>query len=188
MQPLFYDDSAFQAVTDEAGNFIITDMPPGEHSIVRWVPAGNGSRMQRSLGLIKVKPGETTRISFGGGGRPLAGKVMMTGTNAPLNWPQTSASLHTAIARWLEKLGNAKTPEEKKALAQSAEFQMAVKNAKDYPTELSADGSFMIEDVLPGEYDFTVQVNNHSVSFDPSPPWRYSHRPRKSAFPQGKPI
>ena len=168
MQPLFYDDSAFQAVTDEAGNFIITDVPPGEHSIVRWVPAGNGSRMQRSLGLVEVKPGETTRISFGGGGRPLAGKVMMTGTNAPLNWPQTSASLHTAIARWLEKLGNAKTPEEKKALAQSAEFQMAVKNAKDYPAELSADGSFMIEDVLPGEYDFTVQVNNHSVSFDPS--------------------
>ena len=168
LQPLFYDDGAFQSMTDDQGNFTITDVPPGEHSVIRWVPAGNGSRIQRALGLVDVQPGETTRISFGGGGRALAGKVMMASTNAPLNWPQTSASLHTAIARWFDKMSNAKTPEEKTALAQSAEFQSAVKTAKDYPAMLSADGSFKIEDVASGEYEFTVQANNHSISFDPS--------------------
>lgn len=117
IQPLFYDDSAFQAVTDEEGNFTITDVPPGEHSIVRWMPMGNGLRRQNSVGLVDVKPGETTHVSFGGGGRTLAGKVMMTGTNAPLNWLQTSASLHSAIARWFDKMSSAKTPEDKKALA-----------------------------------------------------------------------
>ncbi len=168
MQPLFYDESAFQAMTDEDGHFTITDVPPGEHSIVRWVPYGNGGRTERLLGMVDVKPGETTHISFGGGGRLIAGKVMMAGTNAPLNWQQTSASLHSAIAKWFDKLNSDKTPEEKQALAQSAEFQSAVKNANDYPALLSADGSFKIEDVAPGEYDFTVQVNNHSISFDPS--------------------
>lgn len=167
-QPLHYDDSAFQALTDEGGHFTITDVPPGEHSIDRWVPVGNGARTQRSLGMVEVKPGETTHISFGGGGRQIAGKVMMAGTNAPLNWPQTSASLHSAIAKWFDKLTSAQTPEEKQALTQSAEFQAAVKNAKTYPAVLSADGSFKIEDVAPGDYDFTVQVNNHSISFDPS--------------------
>jgi len=82
-EPPIYDFNDFQARADEAGNFIITYVPPGEHTLAKLVPIGNGSRRHQRLGNIVVKPGETLRVSYGGDERTVSGKVTVAGTNAP---------------------------------------------------------------------------------------------------------
>jgi hypothetical protein len=83
---LEYDYRVFDAVTDRDGEFVFTCVPPGG-----WVVSHKGMGDQ-----FTVKSGETNRITVGGTGRPVIGKLplppMVTNDAGSFGW----ASLDTA--------------------------------------------------------------------------------------------
>jgi hypothetical protein len=156
LQPPFYDFNAFQAKTDEQGRFVITFVPPGEQIIARLVPTGEGSWTHSQLAAVDVKPGETTVTNVGGTGRTVIGKVKF-GEGAAPDFKNGFAVINTPTSKFIEKIRQLKTDEERKAFYQSKEFQEAMKNHRSFSAVLLSDGSFRAEDVLPGKYEFGFQ-------------------------------
>jgi len=56
-------DHPYGAVTNEAGDFAIADIPAGTHSFVVWHEAADGNFVQRKLAVV-VKPGEETEVKI----------------------------------------------------------------------------------------------------------------------------
>ena len=56
-------DHPYGAVTDDNGNFEITDVPAGEHDFVVWHEAANGNFVERKL-KVKVSAGQKTEIEI----------------------------------------------------------------------------------------------------------------------------
>jgi hypothetical protein len=168
IQPPTYDFHAFQARTDERGRFVITFVPPGEQTLSRLVPEGTGSWTYNQLATVDVKPGETAVTNVGGTGRTVIGKVKF-GEGAAPDFKNGFAVINTPTSKFIEKIRQLKTDEERKAFYQSKEFQEATKNHRSFPTGLLPDGSFRAEDVLPGKYEFGFQSrlpdgNTHTLT------------------------
>jgi hypothetical protein len=63
----------------------------------------------------------------------------------------------TPMSKFVQKIKELKTDEERQAFYLSAEYQAYRKDARHYSAALQADGSFRVEDVLPGEYEVNFQ-------------------------------
>jgi len=159
--PLIYDFNAFEAKTDQQGHFAISFVPPGENAIARLVSSDNGrSATHRPLGTVNVKAGETTTFDFATEGRTVTGKLTFSDTNS-LDLENSMASLNTPTAKLLVLLQSAKTMEERKALIESDEFKEASKPHQQYPATLRPDGTFRVEGVPAGKYEFSIQPGAH---------------------------
>ena len=55
------------------------------------------------------------------------------------------------------QLQSVKTIEERQTLIASPEFQALGKNHLQLPATLNPDGTFSVQDVPPGEYEFSIQ-------------------------------
>jgi beta-lactamase regulating signal transducer with metallopeptidase domain len=155
MQWVHYDFNAFQAKTDPEGHFAISFVPPGPSTIARLVTTGRSST-HRPIGTVDVQPGNTTVFDFATEGRTVVGKLTFGDTNS-MEFEDGSAALSTPISKLMRQLQSAKTPEERKALIESEEFQAASKNHQRIPATLKADGTFRADDVPPGTYEFGLQ-------------------------------
>ena len=166
--PVIYDYSDFQSRTDEQGRFIITYIPPGEHTLAQLVPVGDRTQMHQRLGNITVAPGETVRVNYGGDERAVSGKVALVGTNVPSSFSQARATLHAGASfRMIEQLKQAKTQEERMALFQSEDFQQAMSNPHEYSIRLANDGSFKTEAIPAGKYEMAIDFSEPSQSLTP---------------------
>lgn len=170
LEPPIYDFDDFQARTDDQGRFVITYVPPGEQTIARLVPEGNGSQMHSPLGSVQVKPGEVVKVQFGGGERTVTGKVVFADNAAPKDLSQATASLHSGETfKLIQRLQQARTQAERMALFQSPEYLQSITHRHDYPAQLSNDGSFRVEGVAPGKYELAVDFSDrHQMSFPPT--------------------
>lgn len=129
---------------------MITFLPPGEVTLTRLIPEGNGSSTRRQLETVSVKAGETTTAHLESNGRTVTGKVVFSGTNSvPLS--DARASLNTIPAEFLVKLRTG-TPEQRNAFVASPEFKAAQSDARYFTARLLPDGTFRAEDVTPGKY------------------------------------
>ena len=159
LNPVMYDFNAFVSRTDDHGRFAISYVPPGEQAVARLVSTGGGSQMHRPLGNVTVNPGATVVTNFNLSGRIVTGTLKFTGTNPPPDFQNAHASLHTSGAfKLMKRLAQLKTAEERKAFLKSDEaqaFQKGFPNeVRDYPGTVNADGSFRVEDVPAGKYEF----------------------------------
>ncbi len=178
--PLDYDLNSFEAKTDEHGHFAVSFVPPGETTVGRLVHMGNGdsymqtvarlvhmgnvnSYMHRVLSTINVKAGEPTIFDFASEGRTVTGKLTFSGTNS-VDFADCQATLRSPTAKMMAKMRSAKTLEERQAVIESEEFQAATKNNVLFAATLLPDGSFRVEDVPPGEYEFDVQPGMRHVT------------------------
>jgi beta-lactamase regulating signal transducer with metallopeptidase domain len=153
---LIYNYGAFQTKTDEKGHFAISFVPPGENTVARSVPTGNRSFTTRTLGPVNVKAGETTIADFATEGAIVIGKYTFNSTNS-IDLQNCQASLSTPSLRLFAQLQATKTPEERKALLDTDEFREASKNHQQFPAIVRPDGTFRVEEVPPGKYEFTIQ-------------------------------
>jgi hypothetical protein len=156
LQPPFYDPNAFQARTDDQGRFVITFVPPGGQTIARLVAAGEGSWTHSQLATVEVKPGETTVTNVGGTGRNVVGKIKCRESAAP-DFKNGFLTINTPISKFMQKINQLRTDEERKTFYQSKEFQAVAKNPRNFFATLLPDGSFHAEDVPPGKYEASFQ-------------------------------
>src|SRR5262249_54253151 len=111
--------------------------------------------------LVQIKPGETTAVDVGGKGRPIVGRFKVKNPYVPIEWQKDHHSVSTVGPRPPENL---KTREEFEAWRKQPDIQRANERIRNYPIIFAADGSFRIDEVVPDDYQFFMQI------YDPTDP------------------
>jgi len=162
MNRFWYDYQDYAVATDAHGKFVISNVPPGERRMVRLIRMDERSQMHSPLGNVSVKPGEVTRITFGGDGTLIIGQLA---TSDPLRQVDWRNSGHHTLNSY-PKPPPLKTSEEVRAWQNHPETIEAQKKARSYVVQLDERGAFRIEDVLPGKYDLQFHFMDRGASLN----------------------
>jgi beta-lactamase regulating signal transducer with metallopeptidase domain/HEAT repeat protein len=145
----FFDLQAFQDKTDLDGKFVFTHVPPGTWHI------SHGSEHFWDGELVTVKAGETNHVTLGGTGRPVIGKVMILPV---LTNPRNQASLPPS--RWYLAFSDPAT-NPLFATGRAPEYEVdATLYASNHmlKSQMALDGTFRVEDVIPGTWWLEADV------------------------------
>ncbi len=141
-----------EATTDDAGRFTFDRVMPGEVAVsreilIKQMPSSQTWGFSHTT-RVEVAPGATARVDVGGTGRPVVGKVKApAGLAGPIDWTFSSNNLIP------------KVPPIPAALILSGLRKAPRLAGGGYTVKLEADGSFRVEDVEAGTYDFLIVVN-----------------------------
>jgi beta-lactamase regulating signal transducer with metallopeptidase domain len=149
----------FQAHTDSQGRFVIPDVPPGKLTIGRIASMGPNSWNYTSETNIVVKAGEPTQVEIGGTGRPVIGRAALNEAGSGVDW--TTAVCTLALKVPVPKF---KTIQEQRAWRWDSED---APQRFFYHALAKADGSFLIEDVPPGDYYLYIEIDQHNAGAHP---------------------
>jgi hypothetical protein len=152
---LYLDFEDFRTRTDDQGRFTLSHVPPGERQLVRLIPRGDRSWAHSHNQRITVKSGETTQIAYGGTGRAIVGKVVLSSPGREVDWNQGYSSLSTRLPGQSRAFNSQEAWREWYA---SPEVKAARENARHYAVSISPDGVFRIEDIPAGTYDLRIDV------------------------------
>ena len=137
----------FRATTDAQGQFSFSNVPPGDGQIVRMVQTSPNSWTWSDQTSVTVKPGEVTQVNIGDSGAVIRGTVRFD------NPPTNNQSLLYQ--------GNL-------SLNQPQGAQPEAGQRKYYAFVVNADGSFSVDDVVPGSYNLNITVSKNM-----SNPWMH---------------
>ena len=158
-----FQDS-FTAKTDSNGNFRFDRLPPFSGHVKAFLGPWRDSPLTSSQSVpLELKPGEHTKVSLGGQGAVIVGRVVATGrSNSKLS---KSWSLNFLVNR------NQSVPFPKpKSLSFSPsgpldpawlsqpDFTDWLATRENHFVKLAADGRMRIHGVLPGKYDLVIQL------------------------------
>ncbi len=151
---LQFNFTEFRAITDDQGNFSMTNVPPGDRRLVRLIPIDDRSWGHSHMQNVTVKAGELTTVSMGGNGRTLIGKLTMSEPSRVADWRQSG---HHSLS-WFPKPPPYRTAEEYRAWESLPETIAARKNQRSYTLIMQEDGTFRVDDVLAGSYSMNIRV------------------------------
>jgi|GEM_PF-3516640 len=157
----YLDFNEYKTRTDAEGRFTIEKAPPGERQLMRPIPIQNGWSWSHRQPLT-VKAGEVTRVVYGGTGRPVIGKVILSDPQRQIEWPGGHHSLSTLFP---QPPPDQRTPEGWRAWQQSPEYKQALANHRTYAPTWQPDGSFRFDDVLPGKYQLSLMFMDPGERF-----------------------
>ncbi len=126
-------DYGYSTRTDARGLFQFDRVIPGRGVVTRSViteyAGGLTSHMPCWPEEVEVKPGQTARVTVGGKGRPVIGRVVLDGTpESPVDWTQNEPVTIYAPTGW-------------------------------FAAHIDKDGRFRIDDVTPGFHNLELRVN-----------------------------
>jgi hypothetical protein len=149
------------AKTDANGRFVFPRVAPGDIWLTRSVTIRPGEARQSGHHYVKVAPGQHVNVELGGIGRSVMGRIQWDSTEKlafygtlwakeshnmrnPPNWrDMTSEERRRYVRQWRD------TP-------QAERFKDEVRN---YEFPVKADGTFWVDDVLPGRYRMQVRAD-----------------------------
>ncbi len=152
---------SFFVRTDANGRFVFPRVAPGDVWLTRTVAVRPGDGRQSGHHHVRVMPGDDLVVQLGGVGRTLTGRIETAsntnlvfygsmwakeshGMRTPRNWRNLSAEEKRLYVRaWRD------SPE-------SEPFKQEVRN---YEFPVQADGTFRVDDVLPGHYRMQVRAD-----------------------------
>ncbi|HYG22959.1 MAG TPA: carboxypeptidase regulatory-like domain-containing protein [Verrucomicrobiae bacterium] len=146
------DYETHQVKTDEQGSFTMERIPPGEGSIVRMIPIGQGTRMFSHQTPVTIEAGQTTRVRLGESGGVVSGNIRWETQPPDAGALVISGTLSSKMPP-IPQFGSA---EEARAFLTSPEFQTAQRERRTYAVAANADGSFTVDSITPGEYVIRV--------------------------------
>jgi peroxiredoxin len=158
---LNYSHEVFKTQTDHEGRFAFDTVPPGDRQLVRLIRMGQRSWMHSQAQTVTVKAGAVTEVLYGGTGRPVVGKFVLSDPTREVDWNKGHRNLSTRLPQPPTPL---KTPEEWREWNKSPEFRDAVKTMRHYAFQIEPDGAFRIEGVQTGQY--TLQIHLMEPSDD----------------------
>ena len=159
------------AKTDDQGRFAFDYVPPGESLLFRYTGRESSLRSPALVHQtpIEVKPGEVTRVAYGGTGRPVTGRIegkwdySHDAQLLALKLPPVASHPRTddyatsgAFAKARDRYYATERPREQRA-------------ERNYPLRFSPDGTFRIDDVPAGLYELRIRVTGPAQRLARSP-------------------
>ena len=126
--------------------------------------------------LVRVEPGRTTQITLGGTGRTLVGTVKVNGLAREIDWQRDVQNLSSKSSRPPAPKREDFTSESAFKTAQTEwssqerefwlsetgrDFQLS---SHQYVPLFDTNGSFRIDDVLPGTYQLSIHISDPTVA------------------------
>lgn len=152
------DFNGYKSTTDDQGQFTMEKVPPGDGAIVRLISTSPNSWSWSDSTPVTVKSGETTQVTLGDNGTTLVGRVQYN--NPPTN--DVALTYQGNLSGQMPPMPHFNSPTEAQTYFKTPEYQALMRLHKNYAVEMSPDGSFSVEDVVPGTYTlhFFVRINN----------------------------
>ncbi len=160
----------YETKCDTAGSFVFDKLPPGWFEVGYLVSVGEASASITCRTPVEVEAGRTAELILGGTGRPVVGKfVPPLGYDMPIYFGNGLRALDTVRPErpYPDNYDQMKKREQQQWYKQwrktdeYKKYRDAVwldKNRRQYTFKINKDGSFRIEDVIAGEYDLTVWI------------------------------
>jgi hypothetical protein len=152
------DFNGYKSTTDDQGQFTMEKVPPGEGAIVRLISSSPNSWSWSDSTPVTVKSGETTQVTLGDNGATLVGRIQFN--NPSTN--DVALTYQGFLSGQMPQMPHFNSPTESQAYFKTAEYQAMMRLHKNYAVEMKPDGSFDVEDVVPGTYslNISVRINN----------------------------
>jgi len=151
-----YQYGDFSMMTDHEGKFRFTHVPPGTRWLIRLIPTHDTSRMWSHYTPVDVQPGKVTKVTVGGTGRAVIGKVEPDDRARIVNWRSQGFSMNTVMKK---PPTNLRTAEEYRAWNNSPEMRAAIEAQRHYAVIFADDGTFRVDDVPAGKYEVNFYFN-----------------------------
>ena len=176
--------------TDQEGRFVFERIPAGTARLGRFFTTGRGTSTFLSLsGTTEVTRGKTARVTLGGEGRPVIGRVVQpTGKAMPLDWQNVRGWLELAAPSMsmmpMEGGGDRGPWAAYAAFKKSDEGKRYRRDAFD----LADDRSFRVEGVPAGEYVLQILAYGSEAAGQPpgTPVMRAGKRVTVPLMPGGR--
>jgi len=175
------------AITDVEGRFGFEKVIPANDLHVGRRDPANGAGRVTSLGApVRVEPGATATVTLGGKGRPVIGRVEPPeGWTQAVDFTEESRAGIESNRPWTPyplRLFRGKTALQGGERSEWEDRWLESPEGRDYRDRriaegvgLSPDGSFRLDDVPPGEYRLSVQVNDRQPLGESGPFGRLIH-------------
>jgi hypothetical protein len=160
---------------DANGNFVLDKVPPGERKVYLQFKLNDreSGRTASSHGVpVIVKPGATTEVTVGGGGRPVIGRIaLLGGDQEDVDWHR---DVHTLQSQMVMPqtiappviTGNMSNEARQAAYREYNERQAAFwrteqgremqRRQRSYVLLFDTNGNYRVDNVLPGTYTLYV--------------------------------
>jgi hypothetical protein len=163
--------------TDKEGKFVFNTVAPGE-SWLNWEPRKRPLHPMRFT-LVDVEPGKTLQQDIGGKGRPVVGRAASVPINAPTekvswvsvgnhsvdaNYNNVRGTQRNVPANW-STMTEAQRSDWQKAWEKSPEGRAARRAQWSEFFEINPDGTFRIDDLVPGTYNVSFRIFNNENGF-----------------------
>jgi hypothetical protein len=153
---LEYQYGDFSMMTDHEGKFRFTHVPPGARWLIRLIPTHDSSRMWSHYTPVDIQPGKVTKVTVGGTGRAVIGKVVPDDLTRIINWRSQGFSMNSVIPK---PNSSYRTAEEYRAWNNSPEVRAATEKQRHYAVTFADDGTFRVDDVPAGKYEVNFYFN-----------------------------
>jgi beta-lactamase regulating signal transducer with metallopeptidase domain/peroxiredoxin/protocatechuate 3,4-dioxygenase beta subunit len=168
-------------MADDRGHFVLSKVPPGKPEIAFVVTYGESNGMsgyswtQRTP--VIAESGKTAQVTIGGTGRPLIGHVVAPPELAKkIDWRSGSYWIQTKLhlpgrvlpADWnkMDEQARAKWNEQWSKSPEVVAYGKELEQRKSFAVVVRPDGSFRVEDIPAGTYQFTINLTSHEKDTD----------------------
>jgi uncharacterized GH25 family protein len=148
------DFNGYKTTTDDQGKFAFERIPPGTGDIVRLIKTSPNSWAHSDRTSVTVQSGQTTQVTLGDSGAVLQGTVRFETPPADGEVPNIQGTLSSQMPN----MPSFNSSAEAQAFFNSPEWKALNQQRKFYAIAVNADGSFNVDDVVPGTYSLNISA------------------------------
>jgi hypothetical protein len=150
--------------TDANGRFVFPRLAPVDVWLTRTVMVRTNDGRQSGHHYVKVLPGDQLQVQLGGVGRALTGRVSWDSTSKLVFYGSMWANQKHSM-RWPRNVKEMTIDEKRyyeRAWRVSPDGEWFKNEVRNYEFPVQPDGTFWVNDVLPGSYRLNVRADERA--------------------------
>jgi len=155
-------------MTDANGHFVFEKLPPEKVTVHHVIESGRFRSGRGSSKTLEIMPGQTAKITLGGSGRPVTGRLVVpTDYKGKIDFNFGDNTLDLILPEYPHPknldLLTGKEKDTWQRIWQKSDRRTVYTEAhqeygRSYGVKIEDDGTFRIEDVIPGNYILRLRL------------------------------